>query len=371
MQLVNGVADFRCEQCGSTSFEEMWHCRMREAGSCPYQSLKHSPQRFAAGLFVTAFGLTFVVAGIFFTAYMGSRYTSGVLSAAFLVFFLLVFVGFGAFASFFGLYLAFGQSRALYDERRGRVLQQSALTGFTLARRMVLRLAKTNPPAIGQFAYPVSIIALDETPSWQELKGKIKSFKGLPAETQTEALKDINGSRYGRDLLLAVILDLAGREQIAIERAQSSTARFSSTTWKQDEHLFLTPGPHLDVASAGGELEKRVLFLVRDWKTRPEAVEDPVGPTGRLLVRTLIESDVATPGSKIAEIAWQDAISRGLAQKNSRWFNSFRFADHVRAATNEEHAKLEAKLKQLQSDLLIARLAKDIHDGIRSRESSD
>ena len=365
------VPKLGCDRCGSTGFDEVWECTGPNRSTCPFQRYNTSQSRYAAGLLVALFGSIFLFSGIFFAIFMARQ---GVTWYSFFVLlvFLAVFLAFGGFALLLGAYFAFGFERSLYLPQSETAWQGSQILGFILARRVVQRLSTESAPSRLKLKYPTSIAALVETSSWKDIKEQIRNLRSKPAEEQKRELKSATVSSVPRDLVLSVILDLVSRGLLTASRVRTWTAKFRSTRYKEGEEIVLSPGPEFNSdPRPAGAVEQKIIEIVMTWRTRPESASQPLGPTGKLLVRELLGSNSAFPGNNLIQLAVKQAVTDGIATQTSRWFHSFRFAETVKESQREDHATLMSWMRQFESADYVKRLAEDIQAGIKSRETSD
>ena len=373
MLAINAVPPLRCDRCGNTSFNELWHCTTPGHNDCPFQRLQSSPRRYFLGFLIAAFGSFFLAAGIFFVIFMAGRYGVTWYFLLVLIIFLAVFLAFGGFAASLGLYLVFGSTRSLLHTQSATAWQESRILGFLLARRVVQRFAAESVPQPLRLHFPTSIAAVTETPSWQEIKQQIRHLGQVPPEERDRTMHDVTSNTAPGDLVLAVVLDLVSRGLLAGSRVRTWTSRFTSAQYKEEEEIVLTPGPEfVDIESSpSGDFERQILQLVTNWKSSTEAVDQPLGPTGKLLVRGILGTDRASPGGSLIQIPATDAVNTGLAVKTSRWLPTFKFNDDIKPTHDEDRRALLSWLRQYESLDWVRRLSEDIQAGIRSRETSD
>jgi len=371
MLAIDAVPQLRCDRCGNTTFSDLWRCTSVGRSDCPFQRLESSQRRYGLAFVIFIFGFIFVAAGISFTAFMGSHYGVTWSSIIILLVFLTIFVGFGGFACLLALYLAFGSAQSLLSNDRGTVWQESRLAGFLLGRRVAQRFNTESPPSRVRLMIPASIAALTETPSWNEIKQQIRNLRQMPEEERKRNMNTITANDAPRALFLAVVLDLASRGVIAVSRVRTWTARFGSVRYKEEEEIVLTPGERFQDGEPEGALEQQVVRVVSNWSHAPEVSDQPLGPNGKLLVRTILDSDCSSPGNNLTQIAAKDAIAKGMAERTSRWLPSFKFRETVKPTQESDHRTLVAWVGQHETTDWVRRLGNDIQKGIQSRESSD
>src|SRR5262249_10425626 len=326
---------------------------------------------YFGGILIFLFGSVFILFGVLFAAFMartaGQTWYSGVV----LLLFLAVFLGFGGFVALLGLYRAFGVARSLCLP--GSAWQESRILGVLLARRAVQQMGNESSPTQIKLNFPASIAGLAEIPSWKELKSQIQTVRAMPAKEQKQVMKEATANQAASDLVLGTVLDLLSQGVLTASKVLTWTAYFVSSRYKQgDEEIILTLGPRFDPEHPpAGKLEQQIVTTFANWQANLEAGDQPLGPTGRLLVRQILGKDRTSAGTGLREIALLDAKGRGMVVETSRWLQSFRFSDEVKARQEEDHRALATWIRQQQLQDYVQRLSKDIQAGIQSRESSD
>jgi hypothetical protein len=371
MPAISDAAQIRCDRCTNSSFDEIWRCARLNGNACGFQPYEHAQRGYVGGLLIFLFGCVFIFFGTFFALFMGRTAGTTWYSGLVLFLFLAVFLGFGGFVALLGLYRAFGIARSLCLP--DSAWQESRILGIPLARRTVQRIGHEAALTAIRLSLPASIAGLTETPSWKDLKSHIQAIRAMPAEQQKQTIKEASADRSASDLVLGSVLDLLARGVLAASRVVSWTARFVSSKYKQgDEEIVLTLGPKFDPEDRpDGRLEQQIVNIVANWQVKLEAADQPLGPTGNLLVRSILGKSRTSAGAGLREIALQDAKARGMVVETSRWLHSFGFTDDVKASQAEDHRALVAWLRQNELQDYVQRLSKDIQAGIQSLESSD
>lgn len=369
---INTAPDLRCNQCANASFDRVWTCGEAARGICPFQRLNPSQNRYLAGILISLFGSIFILAGLFFPIAMirqsGATWPSGF----FLLVFLTVFLAAGGFIALLGLYLAFGTTRSLCLFQAGAAWQESRILGVLLARRVVQRLANESALPPVKLKFPASIAGLRESPSWQDIKQQIRNVRAMPADEQKQALKAATANPAPRQLVLGVVLDLVSRGVLTASRVRAWTAKFWSAQFKENEEIVLSLGPEFNAAAPPtGALEQQIVRIIANWRTLPASADQPLGPTGKLLVREILGTDRGSPGHTLMEIAATEPLANGLMVRSSRWWPSFKFTENTKPDQEEDHRALTAWIGQHESLDYVKRLSADIQAGIKSRESSD
>ena len=370
--MTGELSNPRCEKCYRGVGLPIAACPDRSAGSCPYRVWQNR-SRWKEGIYFLACAAIWNTM-IFFLVLEVITGEMSWFGRVGLALFATPFVLVGLGLPCAGFYFLFRRRVTWHNSSSGTMWQQEWVFRVQCWRRVVARqevVALEGELPQDLLSTP-SVAALAPQPSQAGRKPKDKDLAANVAETALLGLL----SRGMLEVHRANFFTTSGNRGDGYVDCPSSMGEMLRYTSTQNHVAYLIAASAAASRSiVEGTLEGRILGLMRDWPTSPQAQDWPLPPTIYLLVQAIFEKDHNNPDRWLLDLVREDAVARGLLtrQKGGRMRRSLYKPEpslaHGLLAEGEAMREWRTEVAWQQPEFASA-LEKEIRSAIRSRETS-